>query len=318
MASYKLHPLALINVSDHHTRVAAQLDKGETSVDRVMGCLLGFQTGTREVEICTSFEVSTKRDAETDALLFEPSYLSDQIARYKQVFPTFDVVGWYATGSKVDSNADLLIHRSLAQLNESLVFLRFDPTNHDDDAGGRKKGELPVSLYEVAVKSSVISAGTSSSATVVKEAFVSAEYRIETVEAERVAVDHVSRATREEDGRFENFSSHVDGVVSAVEMLDARLDAVVRYLKDVRDGIAHPEKNEGVDHEILRAASRIAAARRRMPNRDASAFAKDFENAMEDARVVNALGALTKAAAEFEAFAIRHSIAGDGGRRRGF
>ena len=40
MEVYKLHPLVLMNVSDHHTRVAAQLDPGETSVERVMGLSL--------------------------------------------------------------------------------------------------------------------------------------------------------------------------------------------------------------------------------------------------------------------------------------
>jgi hypothetical protein len=56
MEAYKLHPLVLVNVSDHYTRMKAQLGAGEEP-DRVLGCLLGFQTGNREVEICNSFEV---------------------------------------------------------------------------------------------------------------------------------------------------------------------------------------------------------------------------------------------------------------------
>lgn len=67
METYKLHPLVLINVSDHHTRFAAQREHGDptTSEQTVLGCLLGFQTGTREVEICISFEVSSVADAVT-------------------------------------------------------------------------------------------------------------------------------------------------------------------------------------------------------------------------------------------------------------
>jgi COP9 signalosome complex subunit 6 len=52
--TFQLHPLALINVSDHHTRVKAQTGV----VSRVIGGLLGIQTG-RNVEITNSFELVT-------------------------------------------------------------------------------------------------------------------------------------------------------------------------------------------------------------------------------------------------------------------
>ena len=194
MEAYKLHPLVLINVSDHHTRVAAQLDPGESSVERVMGCLLGFQTGTREVEICTSFEVATTRDAATDAPGLDASYLSDQLARYKQVFPKFELVGWYATGAGVDTERDAPIHRSLAHLNENPVFLLFDP-KRETEASAEKttsaRSSLPVTLYE--------------SRTEVNSGFVFREtaFVVETVEAERVSVDHVARASDEERGAAE-------------------------------------------------------------------------------------------------------------------
>ena len=55
MEAFKLHPLVLVNVSDHYTRFKAQLQAGEEPA-MVMGCLLGTQSG-REVEIFNSFEV---------------------------------------------------------------------------------------------------------------------------------------------------------------------------------------------------------------------------------------------------------------------
>lgn len=51
---YQLHPLVLINVSDHHTRVKAQ----HGGAERLIGGLLGVQTG-RVVEITNSFELMT-------------------------------------------------------------------------------------------------------------------------------------------------------------------------------------------------------------------------------------------------------------------
>ena len=313
MEAYKLHPLVLINVSDHHTRVAAQLDPGESSVERVMGCLLGFQTGTREVEICTSFEVATTRDAATDAPGLDASYLSDQLARYKQVFPKFELVGWYATGAGVDTERDAPIHRSLAHLNENPVFLLFDP-KRETEASAEKttsaRSSLPVTLYE--------------SRTEVNSGFVFREtaFVVETVEAERVSVDHVSRLSVEENGAAGALAQHVASFGSAVSMLETRLGGIVRYLKQVEAGSLTP------DREILRAAASVAAAAERMraarlpTNKggadefEEDAFVNDFAREMGDAEAAQYLGLVTKAAADFEQFARRHAAVHDRGGRR--
>jgi COP9 signalosome complex subunit 6 len=66
--TFKLHPLVIVNVSDHHTRVKAQAAcSGDSSSPsssapgagqppRVFGCVIGVQRG-RTVEIFNSFEL---------------------------------------------------------------------------------------------------------------------------------------------------------------------------------------------------------------------------------------------------------------------
>lgn len=70
--TFKLHPLVMLNISDHFTRVKTQLNpppsscatgNGPSSVDamflqtpRVYGCVIGLQKG-RTVEIFNSFEL---------------------------------------------------------------------------------------------------------------------------------------------------------------------------------------------------------------------------------------------------------------------
>ena len=66
--TFKLHPLVIVNVSDHHTRVKAQAacsGDGSSSSGaaaaagqppRVFGCVIGVQRG-RTVEIFNSFEL---------------------------------------------------------------------------------------------------------------------------------------------------------------------------------------------------------------------------------------------------------------------
>jgi COP9 signalosome complex subunit 6 len=53
--AFSLHPLVMINVSDHHTRVKAQANG---VAPRLVGGLLGTQVG-RTVEITNSFELLT-------------------------------------------------------------------------------------------------------------------------------------------------------------------------------------------------------------------------------------------------------------------
>ena len=48
--------LVLLNVSDHHTRAKANLRDASSPPPRVLGCLLGQQTG-RIVDVSNSFEL---------------------------------------------------------------------------------------------------------------------------------------------------------------------------------------------------------------------------------------------------------------------
>lgn len=52
-----VHPLVIINISDHYTRMKCQPASDPSAAVRVMGILLGIQNG-RDVEICTSFEIA--------------------------------------------------------------------------------------------------------------------------------------------------------------------------------------------------------------------------------------------------------------------
>ncbi|KAL0320945.1 UNVERIFIED_CONTAM: COP9 signalosome complex subunita [Sesamum radiatum] len=68
--TFKLHPLVIVNISDHYTRVKSQslppnsasaADASSLPPPRVFGCVIGVQRG-RTVEIFNSFE-----------LLYDPS-----------------------------------------------------------------------------------------------------------------------------------------------------------------------------------------------------------------------------------------------------
>jgi COP9 signalosome complex subunit 6 len=218
----------------------------------------------------------------------------------------------------VDTERDAPIHRSLAHLNENPVFLLFDPRRETkasaETTTTTTRSSLPVTLYESCT-------GVNSGFAFRETAFV-----VETVEAERVSVDHVARASDEEKGAAGALAAHAHGLGSAVRMLETRLAAIVQYLKEVEGGHQPP------DRAILRAAAAAAAAAERMRAAHAppppsggestrrgnvdSAFERDFAREMGDADAAQYLGLVTKAAADFEQFARRHAAVHDGGGRR--
>ncbi|KAM0019847.1 putative MPN domain-containing protein [Helianthus debilis subsp. tardiflorus] len=111
--TFKLDPLVIVNISDHHTRVKSQSQppsadssSSTSPSSRVFGCVIGVQRG-RTVEIFNSFE-----------LLYDPSthslgrsFLEKKQELYKKVFPNFYILGWYSTGADAEES-DMLIHKA--------------------------------------------------------------------------------------------------------------------------------------------------------------------------------------------------------------
>ncbi|CAD7963054.1 unnamed protein product [Amoebophrya sp. A25] len=116
----KVHPLVLLNVSDHMTR------KSETEV---VGVLLGAYAAddSRVVEVLNSFEVKTedaepgttgsrmKHDPESSPLQrLDHAYLQQRLRQYAEVFPRMEMMGYYiglgndvATAQSDTSSADM-------------------------------------------------------------------------------------------------------------------------------------------------------------------------------------------------------------------
>ncbi|KAG1363826.1 putative COP9 signalosome complex subunit 6a [Cocos nucifera] len=153
--TFKLHPLVIVNISDHHTRVKVQAQHSSSAAvpaagaasnggapfppPRVFGCVIGVQRG-RTVEIFNSFE-----------LLFDPvthtldrAFLEKKQELYKKVFPNFYILGWYSTGSDAQES-DMQIHKALMDINESPIYVLLNPSiNH-------AQKDLPVTIFESGV-----------------------------------------------------------------------------------------------------------------------------------------------------------------------
>ncbi|CAK9231272.1 unnamed protein product [Sphagnum troendelagicum] len=285
--TFKLHPLVIVNISDHYTRIKAQ--SGSASpLPRVYGCVIGVQTG-RTVEIFNSFELHY--DATQNVL--DRAFLESKQEQYKKVFPKYDVLGWYSTGSDIQ-DSDMLIHKALTDINESPVYLLLNPAiNH-------AQKDLPIAIFESELH--VIEG-------VPSLIFVNASYTIETVEAERISVDHVAHI-KPSDGSSAatQLAAHLTGMHSAIKMLNSRIRVLHHHLVSIQKGEAP------YDHSLLRQVSSLI---RRLPAIDSSRFQDDFLMEYNDTLLMTYLATITKCSSTMNELVDKFNTAYDKQNRRG-
>lgn len=250
--TFKLHPLVIVNISDHYTRVKSQTngcsDGGSASPPpRVYGCVIGVQRG-RTVEIFNSFELLY--DPVTHSL--DRAFIEKKQELYKKVFPHFYILGWYSTGSDAEES-DMHIHKALMDINESPVYVLLNPSINP------AQKDLPVTIYESELH--VIDG-------IPQLIFVCSSYTIETVEAERISVDHVAHLKPSDGGSAATqLAAHLTGIHSAIKMLNSRIRVLHHYLVAMQKGEIPCENS------LLRQVSSLL---RRLPAIESEKFQDDF------------------------------------------
>lgn len=283
-----LHPLVIMNVSDHWTRIRAQ--KGFKS--QVFGALIGKQKG-RNIEVMNSFEL--KFDVVDDEVHILMDYYNVKEQQYKQVFSDLDFLGWYTTGTD-PTEKHINIHKQICQINECPIMLLLDPTS-------RNMNQLPISLHE-----SVIDIVQGDAVML----FVPLTYTLATEEAERIGVDHVARMSTNDTDENSAVAEHLLAQHSAIKMLHSRVKIVLAYIKAVESG--QLEANQ----EILRGAYSLS---RRLPVIQNPAFKEEFYTQSNDVGLITYLGALTKVSNDMNQlvnkFNVLYDRQGMGRRMRG-
>ncbi|KAF7833859.1 COP9 signalosome complex subunit 6a [Senna tora] len=304
--TFKLHPLVIVNISDHYTRVKSQMNppiaahhRSATS-PRVYGCVIGIQRG-RTVEIFNSFELLY--DPSTHSL--DRSFLEKKQELYKKVFPHFYILGWYSTGNDAQES-DMHIHKALMDINESPVYVLLNPSiNH-------AQKDLPVSIYESELH--VIDG-------IPQLIFVRSSYTIETVEAERISVDHVAHLKPSDGGsaatQCECFSvdschiylaAHLTGIHSAIKMLHSRIKVLHHYLLAMQKG------DVPCDNSLLRQVSSLL---RRLPAIESGKFQDDFLMEYNDTLLITYLAMMTNCSSAMNELVDKFNTAYDRHSRRG-
>ena len=215
--SISLHPLVVMSMSDHYTRVLAQRQGKEV---KVYGALLGTQKG-RNLEVSNCFEIKT--EVKDGLQLLDQEYLTEKDTMFKQVYPDLDVIGWYSNGFVAETDAlESDFHRQLTEWNVTLLFLKLvtaDVTN-----------QLPITLYEATIDPSVQTGVT----------FSEVSYTLATEEAERIGVDHVARVSSTGSVDTSAASDHLMVQYRALKMLYHRIKIITHYLRAVKAGEIPP------------------------------------------------------------------------------
>jgi COP9 signalosome complex subunit 6 len=97
----KVHPLVILNISDHHTRSKF------SNQTQVIGALMGVQT-ERTIQINNTFEIPLLGMYIQQGHKIDSEFFTKKQEQYKQVFPELDFIGWYSTEA-----LDIAIHHQV-------------------------------------------------------------------------------------------------------------------------------------------------------------------------------------------------------------
>jgi len=286
-----LHPLVIINISDHWTRNRVQ---NNVENPRVVGALLGQQTG-RNIEITNSFELVY--DVIDGTVIIEKQYFTQKQEQFRKVFPALEFLGWYSTGASVQLS-DIETQKQLIEVNESPLYLLLDTAA----CARPETKDLPISVFESELRM------IEDKPTML---FVKVPYRIETGEAERIGVDQVARITPGAGAITGSaLTSHLMGVHNAISMLNVRVKLLLKYLDGIRTG------SIPADHGTLR---RVASLCNQLPATDTAQFKQDFINEYNDALMITYLASVTKGTNGINELIDKFNVTYDKQtRRRGF
>ncbi|KAJ1666569.1 hypothetical protein IW140_005754 [Coemansia sp. RSA 1813] len=158
-AAAVLHPLVLLNISEHATRMAAlvRCNKGANTSSGTqaaaaaalpplaVGALLGNQVEGR-YEVFLSFELKVEKvngEVNIDSQHFEI-----RLDQLRVIFPNHEFIGWYVASSSLHLSPLMLeLHTKLVSSNPSALLLVFDASLAGEQSDGLKYS-LPVAVYE--------------------------------------------------------------------------------------------------------------------------------------------------------------------------
>ncbi|KAJ1645156.1 hypothetical protein J3B02_000662 [Coemansia erecta] len=227
-----VHPLVLLGISDRITRINAQHAlKPDTKPRYAGGIVLGRQIES-QFELMLTFELNIEDNMSTGNPEINFAQFHIRLDQIKQIFPKYDVVGWYVVNSSTAINKGIAqMHKTFLNSYPSALLLVFDSSLSGAKGVGHESSSsmaLPIAVYETLaptrVKRSKLVWDYKSDDEAEAEAEAECEYYVESAddssiqldfetawaskllpmrfavesgEAERIAVEHIVNMSRQ-------------------------------------------------------------------------------------------------------------------------
>lgn len=311
----RLHPLAIIGISDHHTRVSCGGSALPAS-SPVMGLLFGQNHQTPLLSTITIIDAEEVEASGTTLSESQLNHIKTKIELHQKVFPNHDVVGWYKVSEGEVTPNDLEIHHGwMKQFHKDPLFILMDTSEPDAKPHSTEQGvsgesarekldkeeELPLSVFESSGK-----------------AFIHLDFELESFGPERIAVEKVfntrptvvrsnestggdAKMTTEEDKKpaaSEDVTTetemHIKQLLTSVDAMNSRIAILLEYLRKCRDG------EIPTDHVLLRQVKSLVKqlplviGRHPLYRQGTSDVGQELEKQYEDVLVLSFLATLSK------------------------
>lgn len=205
----------------------------------------------------------------------------------KQVFPTLEAVGWYTIGAEIEP-WEMSLQDEFSTRFDGLLLLLLNPELLDA-VDQNKASDLPLKVFESQM-GAILPEGSTDTA--LRHRFHELGWKLDTSEAERIAVDHVAKAQTttnndidEADRYDKSLISHYTAQANAIKMLSSRISLLKAYVEDVEAG------KVAADATVLR---RINALLQRVPLMQSPAFASEFKQEQGDVLLSHHLSEIMK------------------------
>jgi hypothetical protein len=303
-----VHPLVLLNISDDAARIQSNIQKaaavnskpgyGDPNCSKAgftrvpFGIVMGTSGHETSAHTCVDF-VCLRNDA-TGVYELDWAMARKRVDLCRQVLASYDVIGWYTTGTGLDSQLVTVVHETfLTKQKPSLESSNVCPkpivlvVNTNPAAGSRG---VPLVVFESkpstesgkpAAAAAVASAGDSSNASLLTRV----EYQFESEVTERIGVQQAADSSSTGPGT--NWvGPAADRFGGAVGSLNRRISVITDYLKAVHEGKVAP------DAELLR---RIKQCATKLPRpEDALELRALLGEGVQDALTTSTVALMTK------------------------
>lgn len=275
-----VHPLCIATICDHFTRVSV----GGSRLPRdspVVGLLFGVQT---DLEISIHDASDANYTVEKGMIHVNKVDVERSRALLTAVYPNYELLGWYALGNE-PTPIHMAVHSTMMPFNESPLFLLMNNTP-------QIANQLPLTIFE----SEVHLVGE-----VPTPCFVELQFKLATHQAERVAVDQVTKI------------SSVDGA-SAVEVQNQSITVSLNTFKGKLDFLIFvlkcmKQERVPVDCDLLRKASKIC---QQLPVVGATDFQESFIHDLSESFLITYMSAVTKTTSSMSELTDKyHKLYGD-------